>query len=150
REEAMQSFQEAVDMSDGRYAPALHGVGALLFENGNTAEAEKVVRRGLELDDSLAEGHVLLGMILMREQHTDEAEKCAREAIFRAPRFAHAYLVLADVHASRKEYHQQLQDLETFLTLQPEGPERARVVQAREFVLRNIANSQLVAGFPAN
>lgn len=146
RDEAMRSFQEAVDLSGGRYAPAEMGVAALLYENGNTAEAEIAVRRGLELDDSLAEGHALLGMILMREQHADEAEKSTREALLRKPTFAHAYLVLADIHASRKEFRQQLQDLESFLTLQPEGPERARVVQLREFVLRTIAkNDSLVA-----
>jgi len=149
-EEAMQSFQLAVDLSDGQYAPAELGVGALLYEGGKTAEAEKIVLRGLELDDSLAEGYALLGMILMREQRADEAEKSARESLLRKPTFAQAYLVLSDVHASRKDYRQQLQDLETFLTLQPEGTERARVLRVREFVLRTIANSQLVAGVPQN
>jgi len=150
REEAMGAFQQAVDLSDGRYAPAELGVGALLYESGKPAEAEKIVRRGLELDDTLAEGHALLGMILMREQHADEAEKSAREALLRKPAFAQAYLVLADVHASRKEYRSQLQDLETFLTLQPEGPERARVVQLREFVLRNIAKTDSLVASSSN
>src|SRR5215813_9579739 len=150
REEAMRAFQQAADLSDGRYAPAELGVGALLYESGNTAEAERIVRRGLELDDTLAEGHALLGMILMREQRADEAEKSAREALLRKPAFAQAYLVLADVHASRKEYRSQLQDLETFLTLQPEGPERARVVQLREFVLRNIAKTDSLVASSSN
>ena len=150
REEAIRSFQRAVDLSDGRYAPAELGIAALLYEIGNTAEAERVVRRGLELDESLAEGHALLGMILVREQRPDEAEKSAREALLRKPAFAQAYLVLADVHASRKEYRSQLRDLETFLTLQPEGPERARVVQVREFVLRNIARSDLLVESASN
>lgn len=150
REEAMQSFQRAVDQSDGRYAPAELGVAALLYEMGNTAEAERVARRGLELDDSLAEGHALLGVILMRELRADEAEKSAQEALLRKPAFAQAYLVLADVHASRKEYRSQLQDLDAFLTLQPEGPERARVVQAREFVLRTIAKSDSVIAAASN
>src|SRR5215470_51224 len=150
REEAMQFFQEAVDLSEGRYAPAEFGVGALLYEIGNTAEAERIVRRGLELDDSLAEGHALLGMVLMREQRADEAERSAREALLRKTTFAQAYLVLADVHASRKEYRSQLQDLDAFLTLQPEGPERARVVQVREFALPNIAKSDLLVANASN
>jgi len=150
REEAMRTFQQAVDLSDGRYAPAELGVGALLYESGNIAEAERIVRKGLELDDALAEGHALLGMILIREQRADEAEKSAREALLRKPAFAQAYLVLADVHASRKAYRSQLQDLDTFLALQPDGPERARVIQVREFVLRNIAKSDSLVASASN
>jgi tetratricopeptide (TPR) repeat protein len=150
REEAIQSFQQAVDLSDGRYAPAELGVGALLYESGNTPEAEKAVRRGLELDDTRAQGYALLGMILIREQRPDEAEKSAREALLRNPAFTQTYLVLSDVHASRKEYRLQLQDLDAFLALEPEGPEKTRIVQVREFVLRNIAKSESLVASALN
>lgn len=148
-EEAMQWFQRAVDLSKGRYAPAELGVGALLYESGKASEAEIVIRRGVEMDDSLPEGHALLGMVLVREHRTEEAEKSAREALLRRPTFAQAYLVLSDVHASRHDYREQIRDMDTYLTLQPNGPERTRVVQAREFVLRKLTGTVLQAGIPA-
>lgn len=149
REEAMQSFQRAVDLSEGRYAPAELGVGALLFELGKCSEAETAVRRGVELDERLPEGHALLGMVLLREHRADEAEKSAREALLRRPTFAQAYLVLSEIHASRQDFRAQIQDMDTYLSLEPNGPERTRIVQAREFVLRKLTGGILQAGIPA-
>src|SRR5215831_9978591 len=115
KEEAMQDFLKALELSEGRYARAQFGVGALLCESGKPKEAEPIVRKGLELDDSMAEGHVLLGIALVEQHRMEEAEKSAREALLRDSRSAEAYLVLSDVHASRREYHSQLQDLERYL-----------------------------------
>jgi Tfp pilus assembly protein PilF len=148
REEAMQAFQRAVDLSEGRYAPAELGVGALLYESGDQGEAEKIIRRGLELDESIPEGHALLGMVLMREHRLDEAEKSAREALLRRATFAQAYLILSDVHASRHDYQAQIQDLDTYLALEPSSSERTRVIQAREYVVRKLAGLTLQAGIP--
>jgi tetratricopeptide (TPR) repeat protein len=147
-EEAMQAFQRAVDLSGGRYAPAELGVGALLYESGNSGEAERVIRRSLELDDSLPEGYALLGMVLIRERRPEEAEKSAREALLRRATFAQAYLVLSDVHASRHDYRAQIQDLDAYLALAPKGPDRVRVVQAREFVVHKLTGTTLQAGIP--
>jgi tetratricopeptide (TPR) repeat protein len=147
-EEAMQAFQRAVDLSAGRYAPAELGVGALLYESGNSGEAEKVIRRGLELDDSLPEGYVLLGMVLLRERRPDEAERSAREALLRRATFAQAYLVLSDVHASRHDYRGQVQDLDAYLALEPKGLDHMRVVQARELLLHKLTGATLQAAVP--
>lgn len=141
RDEAMQAFERAVDLSEGRYARADFGIGALLCEQGKPIEAEAVLRTGLEVDDSLPEGYALLGIALMRQGRIEEAEKSAREALLRNPSFGEAYLVLADVHASRHEYDSQLKDLETYLTLEPKGPESERVRLARELALRNLAKA---------
>jgi len=148
REEAMQSFQRAVDLSEGRYAPAELAVGALLFESGNADAAERVIRRGVELDDSSPEGYAMLGMVLMRERRPEEAERSAREALLRRANFAQAYLVLSDVHASRHDYQAQIRDMDAYLALEPDSPERVRVIKAREFVLRKLAGAVLQAGIP--
>ena len=55
--EAMQAFQKAIDLSGGRYARAAFGIGYLLYLEGNPGEAEKVIRRGLEVDDHSPDGH---------------------------------------------------------------------------------------------
>jgi len=39
----------------------------------------------------------------------------------RKPNFAQAYLVLADVYARRHEYRAQMQDLDVYLKLEPNG-----------------------------
>ncbi len=138
-DEAMKAFQKAIDLSGGRYAWAEFGVGYVLYLQGKPEEAETVVRRGLELDSSSPDGYLILGMALLRLNRLDDAEKSAREALLRNPNFAQAYLVLADAYARRHEYRAQLQGLEAYLKLEPNGAENERVRQVREGVLRIVA-----------
>jgi tetratricopeptide (TPR) repeat protein len=128
----MQDFQTAVNLSGGRYAQAQIGIGYLYYLQGNTAQAESITRRGLELDPDSADGYVILGMTLLRLNRTDEAEKSAREALLRDPNHADAYLVLADTCARRQNYQQQIQHLETYLKLDPAGPASRRAREVRE------------------
>lgn len=132
QEAAMQDFQMAANLSGGRYAQAQFGMGYLYYLQGNAAQAESITRRGLELDPDSADGYVILGMTLLRLNRLDEAERSAREALLRDPNHADAYLVLADTCARRQNYHEQIQDLDTYLKLDPAGPasKRAREVRA--------------------
>ena len=122
----------AAELSGGRYAQAQFGMGYLYYLQGNAAQAESITRRGLELDPDSADGYVILGMTLLRLNRVEEAERSAREALLRDPHHADAYLVLADTCARRQNYHEQIQDLDTYLKLDPAGPasKRAREVRA--------------------
>ena len=141
-EEARKAFEAAIDLSNGKYAPAQFGFGYLLYMQGKADEAEAILRRGLEGDGNAPHGHVILGMALLALNRLDEAEKSAREALLRRPGFAEAYLVLADVYARRRNYQEQLQDLETYLQLEPRGPGSTRAHQAREVALRMLEEPQ--------
>jgi len=107
-EEAAQAFQTAIDLSGGRYAWAQFALGLLLCRRGEYAEAETVIRKGLDVDGSPATGHLFLSVALFRLNRLEEAQKSAREALLKKPGFALAYLVLADVHGRRGEYARQL------------------------------------------
>jgi Tfp pilus assembly protein PilF len=135
-EEAAQAFQKAIDLSGGRYAWAQFGLGLLLCRRGEYAEAETVIRKGLDVDGSSATGHLFLSVALFHLNRLEEAEKSAREALLRKPGFARAYLVLADVHARRGEYGMQLRDLDAYLKREPDGPASKRIREVREFVRR--------------
>jgi tetratricopeptide (TPR) repeat protein len=138
-DEARQAFQKAIDLSGGKYAWAEFGFGYLLYLEGKPEEAVNIIRKGLEVDGNSTDGYLIQGMALLRLNRPDEAERSAREALVRNPNFARAYLVLADVYGQRQEYRQQVQDLETYLRLEPKGAEVERVRQAREAVLRRLA-----------
>ncbi len=135
-EEAAQAFQKAIDLSGGRYAWAQFALGLLLCRRGEYAEAETVIREGLEVDGRSAIGHLFLSVALFHRNRFEEAEKSAREALLRKPGFAWAYLVLADVHGGRGEYARQLQNLDAYLKLEPDGPASKRVREVREVVRR--------------
>jgi tetratricopeptide (TPR) repeat protein len=136
QEAAMQDFQMAAELSGGRYARAQFGMGYLYYLQGNPVQAEAITRRGLELDPDSADGYVILGMTLLRLNRTDEAERSAREALLRNANEADAYLVLADTCARRQNYHEQIQDLDTYLKLDPTGAASKRAREVREVALR--------------
>ena len=142
REEAMQAYQTAIDLSAGRYALAEFGLGYLLYLEGKPGEAEKILRRGLDADESSADGHAVLAMSLLQLNRPDEAEKSAREAILREPGFGLAYLVLADVHARKGLYWMQLRELDTYLKLDPSGPAHEQVKRARDAVQRMLEQAR--------
>jgi tetratricopeptide (TPR) repeat protein len=137
-EEAAQAFQKAIDLSGGHFAWAQFAMGVLLCRRGKNSEAETVIRRGLDIDGSSAPGHLFLGIALLRLNRLEEAEKNAREALLRNPGLASAYLVLADVHASRGEYAMQLHDFDAYLKLEPDGP-ASKVVRGFRETARGIA-----------
>jgi tetratricopeptide (TPR) repeat protein len=141
KDEAMQAFQKAIDASGGRYASAEFGIGYLVYLEGKPEEAATIIRRGLEVDPSSPEGYLILGMVQLRLNRADEAERSAREALLRKPNFAQAYLVLSDAYGHRHEYREQLQDLDAYLKLEPNGAESQHVRKAREVVLRILAKS---------
>jgi tetratricopeptide (TPR) repeat protein len=141
-EEARQAFQAAIDLSKGRFAPAHFGFGYLLFREGKANEAEAILRRGLEVDGSAPEGHVILGMALLALNRLDEAEKSAEDALLRKPGYADAYLVRADVNAKRRNFREQIQNLEEYLRLAPKGVASARAQHAREVALKMLGGPE--------
>jgi tetratricopeptide (TPR) repeat protein len=142
REEAGQAFQKAIDLSRGQYARADFGYAYYLYLDGKEGEAESVVRKGLELDQNSADGYVILGMVLLRLERLDEAEKSVHEAVLRNPNSPDAHLVLSDIQARRGNYHQQLQELDTYLKLAPAGPASQRVHEVREAAMSIIEHSR--------
>jgi tetratricopeptide (TPR) repeat protein len=138
-EEASQAFQKAIDLSGGRYAWGEFGIGYVLYAEGKAEEAVSVIRRGLDLDENSPDGYFILGMALLRLDRLDEAEKSGREALLRNPNFARAHLLLADTYARKREYYTQLQSLDAYLKLEPNGAESEAVRKARETVLGILA-----------
>ncbi len=141
RDEAIKAFQTAIDLSGGRYAKAEFGYGYLLCQEGRPVEAEKIIRRGLEVEDASPQGYVILGQALKQLNRLDEAEKSVREALLRNPNYAGAYLVLSDVAESKGEYRAEIEDLDTFLKLQPNGPRSELARKVRIAAQRMLATS---------
>jgi Tfp pilus assembly protein PilF len=121
-DEAMKSFQTAIDLSGGKFAPAEFAYGLMLCSQGKAREAERVVRHGLENGSNMVYGYMAMGVVALHLYRPEEAEKNANEVILRNPRLPDAYLILADAHAARNNYDAEAKDLEVFLKLVPEGP----------------------------
>jgi len=141
-DEALQSFQRAIDLSDGRYARAQFGYGLILCRQDKPEEAEHIVRQGLETDATIADGHVVLGLVLLKLNRSDEAEKSARAALrLNDPHAAKGYLVLADVDAAKGDYQAQVRDLNAYLKITRNDAHRAFLQTARDAAKRLAARA---------
>ena len=145
-EEALRCFQKAIDASDKSYPQAEFGYGLALMREGKPEEAERVVRHGLESDSNNPDGHVVLGFVLLKLKRPDEAEKSAREALdVHAPNSAKGYLVLSDLNAEKGNYEDQVHDLNTYLKLRPNDPNKSTLQSVRDLAKRLAARSRLSA-----
>ena len=79
--EAEQAFRKSIEVSGGQYAHPLLALGAILDEQEKFAEAESVIRKGLDLDPESWSGPLLLGLGVVRLEPLGRGrEKCPRSA----------------------------------------------------------------------
>lgn len=135
-DKAAQALQKAIDLSGGHYVRAQFAYGLIYCDQRKPEEGERLIRRGLETDPDSAEGHLFLGIALFDQNRLDEAEKSLREALLQNPAYPGVYLVLADVHARKKDYRSQVEDLDAFLKLAPSSAASADVRRMRGNAMR--------------
>lgn len=141
-EDALRSFQAAIDLSDGHEPRAEFGYALVLSRVGSATEAERIVRHGLQTDANAPDGHVVLGLILLKLNRLDEAEKSAQEALLlRQPSSAKGHLVLADVRGARGDFEGQARELGLYLESNPNDRNR-KFLEATRNVARKLAARQ--------
>jgi tetratricopeptide (TPR) repeat protein len=121
-EAAEAAFRKAIELSEGNYAPPFFALGLVLSNAGQHQDAEAAARAGLQLAPMDAAGHFTMAWVLYTAQRTSEAEESAREAVRRSPNFAMAHLLLAQIHRQQNKLAAMVEDLNTFLRLDPDGP----------------------------
>ena len=85
---AVEYFKEAI-REDSNFAPAYLGLALSVF---TMEEAEAVVKKALEIDDGLSDGHLILGAIeLVRDRNWQDAERELERAIELSPSNAAAH-----------------------------------------------------------
>jgi tetratricopeptide (TPR) repeat protein len=130
--EAEQAFRQSIELSERRYARPLMALGAVLCDEEKFAEAEAVIREGLELDDTPWIGHLLMARALFALNRWDEAEGNAHAVILRQPDITDAYLLLAHIHMRQNNAAAVVGDLDAFLKFEPDGAisEQAKKLRA--------------------
>ena len=144
KEEAERALQTAIDLSAGHYPPAQYAMGVLFYQRREFADAERIIRRGLELDGASWTGHYYLAVAVYSQNRLEEAEKSAHEAILRRPDFPLSYLLLAKIHLRKRDYGTLLDDLNTYLKLEPNGPMSGQARQMREAAREALSKSEIV------
>jgi TolA-binding protein len=111
--------------------------GLVSLERKDYAEAEKQFRRSLKRMDKSAQGHMYLGVALMRLKATDpvevqrnqaEAERELQQAIkLGGDSAARAHYYLGGLYWGRRDYKKAADELETYVKLAPKAPDAEQV-----------------------
>ena len=117
--DAAEYFARAI-AKDSSYAPAYAGLAFVETMKGNEPRARALADQSLALDPTLAEAHVVLGMI---RQYIDRdlsgAEAAFRQAIRLNPGYAEAHLELSMLLMRRRRFADALQEAQRTLYLAP-------------------------------
>lgn len=136
--EAEQAFRKSIELSGGQYAHPLLALGSILDSQEKFAEAESVIRKGLERDPESWTGQYYLALALFGLNHPAEAEKSVHDALSLKGDFPEAHLLLARIHTLSQDYSAAVRDLDEYLKLTPDGPAS---LKARAF--RQLAQGML-------
>lgn len=137
--EAEKSFRTSIKVSGDKYGEANVRLGAILLDRGNSTEGEKAIRRGLQLSPNFWLGHYEMGRALLNQRHIREAQDSAEHARLLAPGTAIVYRLLANIHLQQKDYPALLQDIDEYLTLDPDSPAGLRARQLRDQIAQKMA-----------
>ena len=140
--EAEDAFRKSIELSGGRYAHPFLALGAILDGQRKFAEAEGVIRQGLDLEPDSWTGHYYLGMALFGLNRLQDAEHSVHEALFRNADFPNAQLLLADIHLRQQDLRAVLADLDKYLKLVPQGESSEWARAVRESAHRRIMASE--------
>ena len=126
-DKATEALRTALRLAPESLVPRLN-YGIALLGKRDFVEAEAQLRQVLKKNDAVTTAHLYLGLTLIHLNQYDEAEKELRRAISlgrESMGLAHYYL--GGIYWNKKEYKRAADELETYLKLEPNAPEAARV-----------------------
>jgi len=96
--DAERAFQKSIDLTGGNFAPPQFGMGAILCQNQDFVQAEKILQRGLDVEPGSAIGKYYLGWAQFALNRLVEAERSVRQALVRNAKLAEARALLETIH----------------------------------------------------
>jgi Tfp pilus assembly protein PilF len=138
--DAEANLRKSIVASGDKYGEAEVGLGTVLLDRGQSAQAEKALRRGVELSPNLWLGHYELGRSLFSMRKDSEALQSAERARSLSPASPIIYRLFANIHLRAQNYPAVLADIDEYLKLDPQSAAGIRARQLREQVAQKIAN----------
>ncbi len=139
---AEEAFRKSIEISQGKYADPYFALGSTFNNNKKFAEAEPLLRRGLDMDRNDWHGHYELARALLGLDRLDAAETSGQEACTRRSDFPAVHLLLAEVHQRKHDYLALLNDLDEYLKLEPDGPMSTRARELRDELRRGLEGAR--------
>jgi tetratricopeptide (TPR) repeat protein len=144
-QEAENNFRKSIDLSKDTYGEPVIGMGTILLDKADNAGGEKMIRHGLELSPNFWLGYYELGRACLAENQLAEAKKAAEQSRSLMPNAAIIYRLLANVHMREKDYPALLEDIDTYLKIDPYSAAGAHAREMRAQVVQKIRDEKVVS-----
>ncbi len=148
-DKAQDSLVKAIAASKDSYGKAQIALGTLLVDQGELAEGEKRIDRGIQLNPSSWMGYYQLARLELLRGQLEEAEVDAEQARSLAPNAAINYQLLSVIHLREKKYKLLLQDIDMYLELDPDSAAGQRARSVRDQVVQEIKKEEAQQPHPA-
>ena len=139
---AEKDFQKSIEISKDGYAEADVALGSVQLDQNRNKEGEALIRHGLSLSPNSWLGLYELGRAQLNQNEVQEAAASAEKARQIQPNAPVIYRLLANVHIRQKNRAALLEDLNTYIKLEPGSAAGQRAQQMREQLLRDMAKGK--------
>ncbi|HKW62677.1 MAG TPA: tetratricopeptide repeat protein [Candidatus Acidoferrum sp.] len=135
---AEEDFQKSIDLTNGGFAPSDFAMAMILCQRQQFQQAERLIQNGLAMDPGSALGKYFLALVQLALNQPAEAEKSAREALWRSANQPDAHILLAKILEVRHNPRAAMAEVSAYLKLEPHGPLESEATE-----LRNRAQQEL-------
>lgn len=130
-DEAVREFKRAIELNP-QGAEAMDALGTVYLETGDYPACEQMARQGLSVAPYSTSLHVLLGLARSSQGANDEGAEEYRKAIAIDPQCASAHRNLGLYYVDIENYPRAIEELETYLQLEPGGEEADKLRESVE------------------
>jgi Carboxypeptidase regulatory-like domain/Tetratricopeptide repeat len=141
-EAAQKDLQTSIDMSDGKYPPAMFYMAGLLNNKRTFDEALAMAQKGNAIDANAWRGNFEIARALIGLKRADEALPYAKKAVEAAPSNPQMYIVLMNANLGAHDYPAALAASDSFLKLNGTGQQADQVRQLRDRIQAALQKQQ--------
>ncbi len=124
---AAEALAEAIKLGPQDFAARLN-YGIALLNLKKFVEAEKQLRQALEINSAAATAHYYLALALLNQHEFQAAESQFEVSIRNSnDQIAQAHKYLGGIYWRNKQYKHAADELERYIALEPEAPDRAKI-----------------------
>lgn len=125
--EAATDFDHVMKIN-GKYAPALRGMGLCMLQSQHYPEAIELLSQAASLQPDEALTHMFLGFAQLSNKQARLAEASLQKALrLDATRAVRAHAYLADLYAGENRFLEAADELRAYLTAQPNASDAPRL-----------------------
>ncbi len=133
------ALRKSIELSDEKYSRAFVYLATVFSDNQRFAEAEPLVRKGIELDTNSWQGYPELTRALAGQNKLLDAEQAAQTAVKLDPDEPELYLTLINIEVKLPKYRAVLSNIDAYLKLAPDGRAAEQIRTMRTQVQQALA-----------